>query len=407
VGAARSSNNVGVLRAEGTAVDPRLEEAMEALAQTGWAAEVADAEWRLQWVSEEMWLLLGSPNPDTLGFGKPCGLRSEGISRYVPRESQQGWLERHIPFMLAEGVPTDEMREQLGPEWDGLVDSLEPAEAPPRWSGSLQFDDGSREQMTVRYLGERIHASDGELLGTCFVYGSALPATLLAMLTRGGSGMYHRMAGLADPARREATVLFTDLQGSATLSRKLSSAAYFSLLRDLMTEIDGTIAGRGGIVGKHAGDGASGFFLVQDLGSPSAAARAAVEAARDIAERAASVAQRHRAGSVDPATVNLNIGVHWGGTLYMGQVVTGGRLEVSALGDAVNECARIQESAADGQILASKDLLERLEPDDADAVGCSLEQMTYRLVSELPGASEKAIRDAGALAVASIESADR
>jgi class 3 adenylate cyclase len=394
-----------VLRAEGIALDPRLEEVMEALAQTGWAAEVADANWCLQWISEEMWLLLGSPSPDDVGFGRPVarGIEAEALSRFISRDSQQQWLERHVPFMLAEGLPVEGLREQLGPEWDGLVDELEPVQAPPRWSGSLQFDDGRGAEMSVRYLGERIHAADGELIGTCFVYGAALPATLLAMLTRGATNMYRRMARLAEPARRETTVLFADLQGSATMSRKLSSAAYFSLLRDLMTEVDGAIAGRGGIVGKHAGDGASGYFLVQDLGSPSAAARAAVEAAREIAERAARVAKAHGEGSVDPDAVKLNIGVHWGGTLYMGQVVTGGRLEVSALGDAVNECARIQESASDGEILASKDLLERLEPDDAEAVGCSLEQMTYRLVSELPGASEKAVRDAGAMAVARIE----
>ncbi|MFL5886890.1 MAG: adenylate/guanylate cyclase domain-containing protein [Thermoleophilaceae bacterium] len=395
-----------MLRAPGTAVDPRLEEVMRALADTGWAAEVADADWRLQWVSEELWLLLGSPDPDTLGFGQPCGVRAEAVSRWVPHESQRAWLERHIPFMLAEGVPPDEIRAYLRPEWDGLLESLEPAEPPPRWSGSLRFDDGRSEEMIVRYLGERIHAPGGELLGICFVYGSALPATLLAMLTRGGSGMYHRMARLADPARRETAVLFADLQGSATMSRKLSSAAYFALLRDLMSAIDGAIARRGGIVGKHAGDGASGFFLVQDLGSPSQAARAAVEAAREITERAAEVAKGHEGGAVEPESVCLNIGVHWGGTLYMGQVVTGGRLEVSALGDAVNECARVQESARDGEILASKDLLERLEAEDAEAVGCQLEQMTYRLVSELPDAPEKAIRDAGSLAVATIEGPD-
>jgi class 3 adenylate cyclase len=49
----------------------------------------------------------------------------------------------------------------------------------------------------------------------------------------------------------------------------------------------------------------------------------------------------------------------------MGQVVTGGRLEVTALGDPVNEAARIQESARDGSILASKAVLERLEAGDA------------------------------------------
>src|SRR5437867_2450201 len=98
---------------------------MEALAQTGWAAEVADADWCLQWISEEMWLLLGSPNPNEVGFGRPVarGLEADALRRFIPRESQQQWLERHVPFMLAEGVPVEGLRQQLGPEWDGLVDT--------------------------------------------------------------------------------------------------------------------------------------------------------------------------------------------------------------------------------------------------------------------------------------------
>jgi len=57
----------------------------------------------------------------------------------------------------------------------------------------------------------------------------------------------------------------------------------------------------------------------------------------------------------------VSVGVHWGGSLYMGQVVTRGRLEVTALGDEVNECARIQRAASGGAILASKGVLERLD----------------------------------------------
>ena len=85
----------------------------------------------------------------------------------------------------------------------------------------------------------------------------------------------------------------------------------------------------------------------------------------------------------------MNVGVHWGGTLYMGQVVTGGRLEVTALGDEVNECARIQQAARNGAAYASKALIERLSAAD----------------SELPGADPKAIRDAGGIAVARLAGA--
>ena len=53
----------------------------------------------------------------------------------------------------------------------------------------------------------------------------------------------------------------------------------------------------------------------------------------------------------------------------MGQVVTGGRLEVTALGDEMNECARIQATARDGSVLATKALLEQLAPAESEAVG--------------------------------------
>lgn len=83
----------------------------------------------------------------------------------------------------------------------------------------------------------------------------------------------------------------------------------------------------------------------------------------------------------------------------MGQLVTGGRLEVTALGDAVNECARMQESSRDGQALASKSLLEQLEPEDARALGIDPDGVVYRSIAELPGASAKAARDAGTIPV--------
>ena len=83
----------------------------------------------------------------------------------------------------------------------------------------------------------------------------------------------------------------------------------------------------------------------------------------------------------------------------MGQLVTGGRLEVTALGDAVNECARIQESARSGATLASKSLIEHLTDGDAAALEIDPDNVLYRTIEELPEATEKAKRDAGGLPV--------
>ena len=95
----------------------------------------------------------------------------------------------------------------------------------------------------------------------------------------------------------------------------------------------------------------------------------------------------------------MNQGLHWGGTLYMGQLHPGGRLEVTALGDEMNKCARIQESARNGAILASKALLEHLTEEDAGSVGIYPDKQIYRPLGEWESASDKAKRDAGALPV--------
>ena len=63
--------------------------------------------------------------------------------------------------------------------------------------------------------------------------------------------------------------------------------------------------------------------------------------------------------------VSMRFGLHWGATLYVGRLMTSGRAEVTALGDEVNEGARIEACATGGHALASKNLVERLQPHDA------------------------------------------
>lgn len=242
-----------------------------------------------------------------------------------------------------------------------------------------------------------IHDERDERIGLLGLSYMGFRPTLVSLLARGDQAMYERMARLMQPQARQAAILFCDLQGSAELSRKMPTAAYFRLIRALWTDIDRAVAQNYGIVGKHAGDGASAFFLVDDLGSRSAAAAAAIQAARAVHQRAAVVSEDFVA-----TPCLMRVGIHWGDTIYLGQLVPGGRLDLTALGDAVNECSRIEECAPSGRTLASKEILERLSSDDAAETGIDLERLSYRLVSEVPTASEKAKRDIGSLAVVEI-----
>jgi class 3 adenylate cyclase len=376
-------------------LDERLAAIARAMEGTGWAAELYDARWRLVWCSSQLKQLVGESDDDALGVGLHLleSRLQEVWSRIVPARGMAGWIKETLPAILVDdpGIREVVLAHTDKPEIREVVEAAEPA-ASPVWSGQfrVRLDEGEDR---VRYFGVRLREADGTPIGAAYMYGSALPASLLALVARGDAGMFERMARLVEPGRQEAAILFADLQASGALSRHLPSATYFEVIRDLDTRIDAAVIAELGIVGKHVGDGVVAFFLPHDVGSVSKAARAAVSAARGVRAAAAEIGAEHG------VTLAVNVGLHWGGMLYMGQIVTRGRLEVTALGDEVNECARIEQVAHDGALLASKDLLERLDPEDAAAAGVDVGRVTYTSLAELAGGQEKAVRDAGQLAV--------
>jgi class 3 adenylate cyclase len=372
------------------AVPTALAEVIDVLDATGWAAEVTDADWRVVWASEEMRLVLQAERYRDLGVGSHFleSHNATALDQIAPA-SARDWVALHAPFVMHDtGATADDLRAIVRPEYHDVLARAEPVQPPARWTFQLDL----ARVGEVRGLGSRIVDDDGVFHGTAFLYGSTLPASLLRFVSGGDRAHIARLAELVEPGRRNAAVLFADVEGSTDRSRRLPSARYFETVRRLNTAVDAAILDQDGIVGKHAGDGVTAFFLADQIGSISAAASAAIVAARLIRDATAKLEGDWR----------INIGVHWGATLYMGQIATSGRLEVTALGDEVNECARIQEAARGGQLLASKPLLERLDADDAARLGIEPATIVYSLASELPGAGEKTRRDAPSLAVAEL-----
>ena len=393
-----------VVALQGLAGERRLRDLAEELEGTRWSFEILDAEWRLFHVSSELRQLLFESEPDRIGYGRHILETRYGHAyKMVTLDYRRRWLERNAPFMLHDDPKLiDRLSDLLPAEHADFLRSLEPKPAPARWVDAVEFD-GNEFTGRLNYLGERLVDDHGETYGYILIYGPSLPASVLGLLTRGDEATFSRMAELAEPGRRQAAVLFADLEDSGALSRRLPSAVYFELIRELVTAIDDAVVARRGLIGKHTGDGVTAFFLAEEHGSRSAAALAALEVAREIATIAERIATDGRAGRLlEAGGWRFNTGVHWGSTLYIGQIATGGRLEVGALGDEFNEALRIQQSARGGVTLASKALLERLDADDAAAVGVEPQRMTYCTVAELPHASEKAVRDAGTVAVAEL-----
>ena len=390
--------------AEGT--DRRLNELAAQLDSYGWAAELLDDQWRLVWVSDQLLTMYGERDPGRIGVGDHVLVsRSRGVARGVIREdSADQWLRTNGPFLL-EGAAgaTEDIADMLDSKRARILRDCDPRPAPSLWTSTFEF---SRDEFfgRVNYVAERVHDPAGDLLGYVFIYGLDVPASIGMLLMRGDRAMHERMAALVEPGQRSAAVLFADLEASGSLSRRLPSPVYFCLVRDIRNALETTVAECGGIVGKHAGDGVSAFFLPEQLDSSSSAARAALETARSLPqlthEAAAGLAGEGL--PVDPDGCRLRVAVHWGPSLYIGQIASQGRLEITALGDEMNEAARIEQSAEGGQVLASKSLIERLAEHDASALGLDTTRVAYRVLGDLEGVSEKTKRDAGSIAVTDV-----
>jgi len=386
--------------------DERLRALAAQLESYGWAAELLDHRWHLVWASDELLTMYGEREPERIGLGEHV-LVSRVRARdggTITEQSGERWLRTNGPFLLeaAEGG-RDELAE-LVPSGDAqILEECDLRRAPCAWSSTFDF---SRSEFfgRINYAAQRVHDPDGELLGYLFLYTLDVPASIAALLMRGDRAMHERMAALVEPGQRSVAVLFADLEASGALSRRLASPVYFRLVRDIRTGLESAVAACGGIVGKHAGDGVSAYFLSEQLGSDSGAARAALETARSLPDSArdAAAALADEGLPVDVDKCRLKVAVHWSPSLYVGQVASQGRLEISALGDEMNEAARIEEAAQGDQMLALKPLLERLGEDDASALTLDPKRVAYRALAEIEGVSEKAKRDAGSIAVADV-----
>jgi class 3 adenylate cyclase len=386
--------------------DPALAEVAAALRDAGHWGYVVDHQWRLVYVTDEL----------RISFGGNIELASFAIGEHLfgadAIHASQGWrlgantmeIQRltlaHVGGLVLADTPggRDALREIVDPSLRELVDELSPADRV-----ALSFDSTGTViggTAGIPIIAMRIRDAAGRLAGTAVIAKPATGmATIATMTAQGDLRHFERMQRVAQAGRRPAAILFADLEGSAPLARRLSTGSYFALGRRLVRAADQCVIDAGGLIGRHVGDGVVAFFLAEISGSESAAARGCITAARDLSVAVGDVANR---SELQPDDVVLRFGLHWGSTLYVGNITTGGRTEVTALGDEVNEAARIEACATGGRALASKEIIERLDSHDAAELGLDPRHVTYTPLADLATATEKARRDAPSLAVCDV-----
>jgi class 3 adenylate cyclase len=389
--------------------DPTLAAVAAALNDAGHWAVLFDSRWRCAYATDDARLIYGG-RVELAPY--PIGAYYNG-SDYVntalkwgggqfPLEIIRQGLIAFGPWMLADTPGgREELRELIDPRLRDIVDELSPADPPPAQSAVFRgIYSAAGAGVDILNTMVRLRDGTGQLMGTAVISKPAAGMAVLARITAMGDlRHFKRMEQVARPGRRPAAVLFADLEASSPLSRRLSTASYFALGRRIARFADQCVIDGGGLVGRHVGDGIVAFFLAETAGSESAAARACIQAAHALRQAMSEVAAR---SELAPEDLIMRFGLHWGATLYVGQIATSGRTEVTALGDEVNEGARIEACATGGRALASKALVERLDPEDAAVLGLDPDRITYTPLADLPTATEKARRDAPAITVCEV-----
>lgn len=387
--------------------DPALAEVAVAVNEARAWAVVLDRDWRWSYATDDFRLSMGgrlgmAPVPLGLHYFGSESVRSPIFGAFFdPDTSSRQFVAGLGPWLLADApAGRSGLRKVLDGSLHDLIDAMAPDDRSIVRSFPVSAYTVGRAHAQLLATAWRIRDADGRIAGTVV---QTIPSAGMAMLgtlaAAGDAGHFARMQSVARPARRPAAILFADLEASSPLARRLSTASYFALGRRLTRAADQCVIDAGGLVGRHVGDGVVAFFLATHAGSESAAARACITAARALRTAIADVAIRN---DLAPEDIVLRFGLHWGSTLYVGQIATSGRTEVTALGDEVNETARIEACATGGRALASKALVERLETEDAAALGLDSGRVVYTALGDLRTATEKVRRDAPAIAVCEV-----
>ena len=163
--------------------------------------------------------------------------------------------------------------------------------------------------------------------------------------------------------KREIFCLFSDLEGFTKLTHAVEPEMIARLLNDYLDKLSAVVLEHGGTLDKFVGDAVVAFWGAP-IAYPDDGARA-VKAA--VAMYQAGEEFRRAAPAGVPPIGRTRVGVHFGEAI-VGNFGGEGRIQYTALGDAMNTAARLESAnkPLDTTILISREALERcgLGPDN-------------------------------------------
>jgi class 3 adenylate cyclase/tetratricopeptide (TPR) repeat protein len=160
------------------------------------------------------------------------------------------------------------------------------------------------------------------------------------------SSLRKRLDGLRGPAhrRRQATVLFADLQGFTSLAEAMDPEGVGDLMNEVWSRLDHIITSFGGLIDKHIGDAVMALWGAElsKENDPEQAVLAGLALQLSVAEFNASAGR----------SLVMRVGICTG-TVVLGEVAT--THEFTAMGDTVNVASRLEHMAPPNGVLVAHD----------------------------------------------------
>ena len=214
--------------------------------------------------------------------------------------------------------------------------------------------------------------------------------------------------------RRVVTILFADIKGSTALAEKLDPEEWTEIMNITFDRMTRAVVRYDGTVARLMGDAILALFGAPHAheDDPYRAVRAAADMLEELRPYQEEIrAQMRRKGhSPEPNDFDLRIGINTG-LAIVGEVGTRPFVEYTAMGDAVNVAARLEQAAAPGTVLLSQDTYRLVShqvdvsaPGSIQAKGKSEALRTYQLIRVIE--TEQSVKGISTLAAPMIGRAD-
>ena len=157
--------------------------------------------------------------------------------------------------------------------------------------------------------------------------------------------------------RRQVTMLFADIQGSTAAAEQLDPEEWAEIINGAFERLIRPVYRYEGTLARLMGDAVLAFFgaPIAHEDDPERAIRAGLAMQQEVRPYAGEVTKRWG------VEFDLRVGINTG-LVVVGEVGSDLRVEYTAIGDAVNVAARMEQVAAPGTLLVSEDTQRLVEP---------------------------------------------